>query len=465
MNPTLDVRLATSAVEAATSSMVPALIAVDPGTVIIDNEEYSVHKDPEITSGLVKEEKKVFSCFMEMNSMMNYVEPAVNQMKVAYLSTIKNGYKEGMMEKVEILGLGKDILKTCHTSVLTVANFMAKSKIALQEVHGIYDALLDGLVQVAECLFQTLSEATVNLAEETKALQTKFENLQEKIEVFIKKLKKLQQAVEKDKRETEGKQSEFISIQKSYEEKKKSLEESGAEMAAEMDAVRKSYEDRQKKYEDAGFWSQVKFSMFGAKRENIDNWNAERTRLEECKGLNKSQTEEVSMKINISTADISNCDSKIDKAKGVFEDLQIIDKALNFIAEIMMKVASLLSNIKKRYEEIGRTGVKAVIERLAKCDKETQLNYWRSTSFKCKMVTYSAKWVALQSICSDYEENVTFRKTASQFEDITRIASKEDAKRRYKNIIEEMGIEDNENFINYSKGNNEVVAENEERDS
>ena len=456
---------ATSAVEAATSSMSTASIAVDPDTVIIDNQKYSVHRDPKITSGLVKEEKKIFSCIMEMNSMMNYVEPAGNQIQVAYLSAIKNGYKEGMVENVVICDLGKEISEACHTSVSTVANFMAKSKIALQEVHGIYDALLDGFVEVAECLFQTLSEATVILAEETKELQTRLKNLQGKIQVFVEEFAKLQQEAEKDKCEAEGQQKELLSSKKFYEGKKKSLDESAADLATKMDTVQKSYEEKKKIYEDAGFWSQMKFSMFGTRRENTDSWKAERKRLEECKELNESQAEGVAVNAKSNTADINDCDSKIEKAKGVIEDLQVISKALKFIADIMMKVTTLLGNIKKRFEEIGRTGVKAVIERIGKCDKETQLNYWHSTGFKCKMVTYSAKWVALQSICSDYEENVTFRKTASLFEDMTRILSKEDAKRRYKNIMEEMGIEENQNFLNYSKGNNEDVADNEEQDS
>ena len=411
--------------------------------VMIGNTEYSVYEEPGVDSDLVSGEKNNLLGWLQLNSMMGYVERTGKLIRLSFYAARRNGYEEGVVEmKMLFYYLDNELNQLSCNSVQTVSSFGSASRTALQDLEGTFQSLRDGFGDAVLISLQLLCESAQRMSDDAHAVQVHFEKQEQKVLDSIKKFAELEWKEEKDKHKATKMQDVLKRSEAVYVEQFESLDKLVEEKHKKCEEFKEKEDKENEQYQDPSFFKNVKWAITGARdtsRDKVLEWKAEAQRQLEIEEEHKRQQTkllELEKGIVEEIERFENVESQIEK---VISNLHSISKSLKMLAELMMRVALLFGGIKKKFDEISKASIKSLIEGMMKESEEKQQKYWRSTGFKRKLVTYFSKWVALQFVCSNYVEHVG-KKINSPFGNITENPSKEQAQKQFTELFEEIKV-------------------------
>ena len=80
--------------------------------------------------------------------------------------------------------------------------------------------------------------------------------------------------------------------------------------------------------------------------------------------------------------------------------------ALKHLSAVMMQAALFWKQMQDHCSSLAETEMQSQIERALKISEEKRIKVWTSNSFKYKAIQFYSGWVALNSVCAVYMEQI-----------------------------------------------------------
>ena len=381
----------------------------------IEGESYALDKIPSESSGVVKAETEKLLGAIDLKALVSDLGRVGGFIRIAYNGVGAAGYQH-TKEQIEIQQLGYDITKLCDKSALTVAKFKKASSSILTDLQCTYGYLLDNLEEMA---LETLSSVSKLAGEmEKAALELHHDFVAEEKKVIAtmvntQKAKMIQAGkVEEEKRrriqleENIKREQELI---KDHQEKEK-----------EAEARRRSIEQREDKaISEIGapsFKSLVNAfttKFVGVKLFDGDDGETKAAKLRQNR-LDALETEmairekrqEALANMSAFTAKLRQCSNDQEMAECAVDALHEAVGALKHLSAVMMQAALFWKQMQDHCRSLADSQMKSQVETAIKYPEEKRLKVWTSKSFKHKAIEFYSGWVALNSVCTIYMEQI-----------------------------------------------------------
>ena len=381
----------------------------------IEGESYALDKIPSDSSGIVRGKKEELLGAIDLKALVSDLGRVGGFIQIAYNGVGAAGY-EHTKEQIEIQQLGYDITKLCDKSALTVAKFKKASSSILTDLQCTYGYLLDNLEEMALEELSSLSKlagemekAALELhhdfvAEEKKVIAT-MENTQNAKKIQAGKIKE-----EKRRRvqleENIKHEQELI---KDHQEKEKEAE------------ARRRYIEQQ---EDKAI-SEIGAPSFnslinafttifvGVKVFDGDDGETKAAKLRqnrldalEVEMAIREKRQEALANMSAFTARFRQCSNDQEIAECAVDALHEAVGALKHLSTVMMQAALFWKQMKDHCHSLADSQMKSQVEITITYPEEKRLKVWTSKSFKHKAIEFYSSWVALNSICTVYMDQI-----------------------------------------------------------
>ena len=384
----------------------------------IEGESYALDKIPSESSGVVKTEKERLLGIIDLRALVNDLGRVGGFIRVAYNGVGAAGYQQTELQ-IEIQRLGYDITKLCDKSAVTVAKFKKASSRVLNNLQCTYGYLLDNLEKMA---LTTLSSASKLAGEMEKAaleLHDDFEAQAKKVTAALENTQTAKQIqaskVEEEKRrriqleEDIKREQQFI---KDYQEKEREAET--RRRAIEQHEDKAISEIRSLSFGESLVNAFTTVLLFGTKVYNTEDADKRaasfrQNRLDALKAEKAIRDERYKALANMSafTARLKQCVNDQEMAECAVDALHKAIGALKHLSAVMMQTALFWKQLQEHCSYLADTEIKSQVEAAIEYHSvEERMKVWTSNSFKSQAIQFYSGWVALNSVCSVYMEQI-----------------------------------------------------------
>ena len=382
--------------------------------VEIEGESYALDKIPSESSGVVRAEKEKLLGAIDLRALVKDLGRVGGFIRVAYNSVGAAGH-ELTKEQIEIQRLGYDITKLCDKSALTVAKFKKASSSILTDLQCTYGYLLDNLEEMAVETLSSVSKLAGEMEQAALELHHDFVAQEKKVIATLENTqhaKKIQASKVEEEKRRRIKLEEGIKheqeLMKDYQEKER-----------EAEARRRAIEQQEDKAISeiglSGFELVVNAltTVIGVKvfTDNAETKAAKhrQNRLDALKTEKEIREKRQEALANMSafTAKLRQCSNDQEMAECAVDALHEAAGALKHLSAVMMQAAMFWKQMQDHCHSLANSEMKSQIEfALSKYTKDERLSVWRSNSFKQKAIQFYSGWVALNSVCAVYMEQI-----------------------------------------------------------
>lgn len=405
----------------------------------IEGESYALDRIPPEDSKVVRAEKNKLLRTINLEALVSGLGRVGGFIRIAYNGVVAAGY-EHTKEQIEIQRLGYDIAALCDKSALTVAKFENASSSILTDLQCTYGYLLDNLEEMALETLSSVSKLAGEMEKTALELHKDFEAEKEKV---IATLEKTQNAkkIQASKVEKEKKRQIQLEENIKYEQE---LINKYQEKMEEAEARRQFIEQQEDQaISEIGAFNVIMKSLVNALTtkyigvkvfdRNDAKTKAEKLRqnridaLEAEKAIWKKRQEALA-NMSAFITKLRQCSNDQEMAECAVEALHETIGALKYLSLVMMQAARFWKQMQVHCHSLADPKVQSEVEKAMKLPEEKRLKVWTSTSFKHKAIQFYSGWVALNSVCAIYTEQI---KDAQQdlYKYITENPTYEDSKK------------------------------------
>ena len=383
--------------------------------VEIEGESYALDKIPSENSGVVRAEKEKLLGAIDLRALVSDLGRVGGFIRVAYNSVGAVGH-ELTKEQIEIQRLGYDITKLCDKSALTVAKFKKASNSILTDLQCTYGYLLDNLEEMALETLSSVSklagemeQAALELhhdfvAQEKKVIAT-LENTQnakkiqaEKVEEEKRRRIKLEEDIKHEQRLMEDHQKN----EREAEARRRSIEQQEDKAISEIGAI------GIKSLVNAVTTTVIRVKVFDTDDAKTKAEKLRQNRLDalEAERAIREKRQEALANMSAFTAKLKQCSNDQEMAVCAVDALHEAVGALKHLSAVMMQAAMFWKQMQDHCHTLADSEMQTHVERAMKYSEEKRLKVWTSNSFKQKAIHFYSGWVALNSVCAVYMEQI-----------------------------------------------------------
>ena len=383
--------------------------------VEIEGESYALDKIPSENSGVVRVEKEKLLGVINLKALVSDLGRVGGFIRIAYNGVGAAGY-ELTKEQIEIQQLGYDITKLCDKSSLTVAKFKKASSSILTDLQCTYGYLLDNLEEMA---LETLSSVSKLAGEMKKAaweLHDDFVDQQKKVVATLEntqnaKMVKASKVEEEKKRriklEEDIQHEQELIKDHQVKEREREIRRRAIELQEDK-AISEIGAPGIKSMINAFTTRQIGFKVFKADDPEIRATKLRQNRLDalEAEMAIREKRHEALANMSAFTAKLKQCSNDQEMAECAVEALHEAIGALKHLSAVMMQAALFWKQMQDHCHSLADSEMQSQVERALKFPEEKRLKVWTSKSFKHKAIQFYSGWVALNSVCAVYMEQL-----------------------------------------------------------
>ena len=386
-----------------------------PVEVEIEGESYALDKIPSENSGVVRVEKEKLLGVIDLKALVSDLGRVGGFIRIAYNGVGAAGY-EHTKEQIEIQQLGYDITKLCDKSALTVAKFKKASSGIVTNLRCTYGYLLDNLEgmgletlssisKLAGEMEKTALELHHDFVAQEKKVITTLENTQnaKKIEASkIEEEKKRRIKLEEDIQHEQELIKDHQEKEKEAEARRRSIEQQEDKGISEIGApVIKSLVNAFTTY-------YIGLKVFEADDPEIKATKLRQNRLDalEAEMAIREKRLEALASMSAFTTKLRQCSNDQEMAECAVEALHEAIGALKHLSAMIMQAALFWKQMQDHCHSLADSEMQSQVERAMKYSEDKRLKVWTSYSFKHQAIQFYSGWVALNSVCAVYMEQL-----------------------------------------------------------
>ena len=381
----------------------------------IDGETYALDKIPSEDTSIVKAETERLLGVIDLRALVSDLGRVGGFIRIAYNGVGAAGYQQ-TEQQIEIQQLGYDITKLCDKSALTVAKFKKASNSVLVDLQCTYGYLLDNLEEMALETLAAVSKLAGQMEKAALELRDDFEAEEKKV---IKALKNTQIAKKIQASKVEEEKKKRIQLEEDIKREQELIKDH-QEKEREAEARRRALEQKEDKaISDIGsvsFKSLANaFTTATLRVKVFDDDDAQKkaaklrqNRLDalEAEKAIREKRQEALANMSAFTAKLRQCNNDQEMAECAVDALHEAIGALKHLSAVMMQAALFWKQMQDHCSSLAETEMQSQIERALKISEEKRIKVWTSNSFKYKAIQFYSGWVALNSVCAVYMEQI-----------------------------------------------------------
>ena len=379
-------------------------------TVVIEGEEHKLDVVPKRSSKVVTSEKKKLLGAVKLQELVTDLDQVGRFIHIAYNGVVAAGPKFTGIQ-IEIQRMGYDVTRVCDKSALTVAKFKKSSATVLNCLEATYGYLIDHMEKMAVVTLTSVSELAGQMAEAAMELRQDFETEQQKA---IKILEKLQKAKGDEAKRIEKKKKEQEQFLREHERQRQLMEEL-QRLKHNAEAERREIEQNEDAFIGSighvrliinAFTSSLRVELDEHEvKKQAAHWEEKIEALKEENEIHQRQYEALAKMTEIA-ARMKECKTEQNMPEVAENALHGAVGALKQLVEIMMQAAQFWKQMEEHCKSLVEEGVKRQIEEALKLDESMRMKIWTSKPFKTEAIRFYAGWVALESMCAEYMEQI-----------------------------------------------------------
>lgn len=389
-------------------------VATSQLIVKIDEEEYRLDVIPAAESKVVQIEKERLLGAVDLKTLVDDLGRVGAFIRVAYNGVGAAGPRFTELQ-IEVQDLGYDITKLCDQSALTVSKFKKASATVLEDLQATYGYLLDNLEDLALETLSSVSTIAADMAKAARDLQIKFTEEQVKV---VNALKKTQLARGEEAKRIEDKNKEYAEAEEALKHQQKLMEDA-QKLEKEAEKQRQQMEAKEdetlqsiphatgfQKIINALFQTEI-FDDGTAARKTAQQWKEKRIEALEKENKFRKLRHEALDRMTTFATKMKNCTTEANMAEAATNALHEAITALKELSTVMMQAVQFWEQMQQHCTTLAQDRLKQVVEKaMKKSEDEERLRVWTSKSFKRMAVRFYAGWVALNSVCAIYVEQI-----------------------------------------------------------
>ena len=352
---------------------------------------------------------------IDLKALVSDLDRVGGFIRIAYNGVGAAGY-EHTKEQIEIQQLGYDITKLCDKSALTVAKFKKASRSILTDLQCTYGYLLDNLEEMA---LETLSSVSKLAGEMEKAALEWHHDFVAEEKKVIATLENTQNAKKIQASKVEEERKRRIQLEEDIKHEQELIKDR-QEIEKEAESRRRAIEQKEdeaiSEIGKPGFKSLVNAfttKYIGVKVFDADNakTKAEKLRQNRLDALEvekaiRGKRQKALANMSAFTAKLRQCRNDEEMAECAVDALHEAIGALKHLSAVMMQAAMFWKQMQDHCHSLADSEMQSQVERAMKYTEEKRLKVWTSKSFKHKAIRFYSGWVALNSICAVYMEQI-----------------------------------------------------------
>ena len=384
--------------------------------VEIEGESYALDKIPSENSGVVRVEKEKLLGVINLKALVSDLGRVGGFIRIAYNGVGAAGF-EHTKEQIEIQQLGYDITKLCDKSALTVAKFKKASSSILTDLQCTYGYLLDNLEEMA---LETLSSVSKLAGEMEKAALELHHDFVAQEKKVITTLEHTQNAKKIKASKVEEEKKRRIKLEEDMQHEQELIKDH-QEKEKEAEARRRSIEQQEDKaiseigapgiisLANAITTKYIGFKIFKEDDPEVKATKLRQNRLDalEAEMAIREKRHQALANMSAFTAKLRQCSNDQEMAEYAVEALHEAIGALKHLSAVMMQAALFWKQMQDHCHSLADTEMQSQVERaLTEYPEKKRLKVWTSNSFKHKAIQFYSGWVALNSVCAVYMEQL-----------------------------------------------------------
>lgn len=384
-------------------------------TVEVEGEEHKLDVVPKETSKVVLLEKEKLLGAVDLQMLVTDLGRVGKFIRIAYNGVGAAGPKFVEIQ-IEVQSLGYDITKLCDKSALTVAKFKKASATVLTSLKATYGYLIGHMEKIALVTLTNVSRLAGEMAKAALQLHKEFEDEKEKVKTT---LEKTQRAKGDEAQRIKDKAKEREQLEAKHEEQRKLMEDS-QRLEREAEAQRREMEHNENEAINSigytnpvkvvlnAFTSHLGFKLFDEKEaeKKAVHWKEKKIEaLRKENELRQKRYEAFSIMTEFASK-MTECKTEQNMAEAAEGALHQAIGALKELADVMMQAAQFWEQMEDHCKSLAEEGVKSQIEAAIEYPEEMRMVIWTSDPFKEQAIQFYAGWVALNSVCSEYMEQI-----------------------------------------------------------
>lgn len=376
-------------------------------TVEIGMETFSLVEFPARTTALVLDEKDRLLEHLDLETLVTDLRRVGKLVRIAY-----NGLASSTELQIKIRQVGYHITNLYITSAATIEKFQQGSKSVLADLKTTYQLLLQGNESIALVALQSITTITRDMAAAAEVLHKEFEEEPKRVEkVWGETQTKSDEMKRKKELKEEGRQLEIQKLK--AVEKKRAAEEvfhfyeekyKAAEKKQELFKVSASSETKQL----VNFCCRV-FTLGMVRPYDIEGNSQRAQTASEEKMKHLKEMQKMQQARSAALEDIAEFARRIENCK---DDSELAQVAINALHEavgglkklsmLMLKASLFWRQMQEHCQELQQDKVQEIMDEVMKKPPNACIEVWTGRAFKTMAITYYAKWVALDDVCSKY---------------------------------------------------------------
>ena len=385
--------------------------------VEIDGECYSMDKIPSANSGVVKAKIKKLLCGVNSINLISDLSRVGCLIRITYNAARAACY-QFTNEQIEIQQLGHDIIKLCNKSAQIVAKFEEDSSNILTDLQCTYGYLLDNLEEMAIDTLFSVSKLAGEMEQAALELHHDFVAEEKKVAAMLEHTQ----------------HAKKIQFSKVEEEKRRRIE-LGKAMKHEEELINKHQEKEWEPEDRQLLFSRIKIF------DKDDSENPARLRQNRLDALEAEKTtrekqQEALANMSTFTTKLRQCAYHQEMAECALDALHDAIGALKYLSTVMMPTALFWKQMQDHCRSLAESEMQSQVETaMQKYSEEKRLKVWTSSAFKRKAIQLYSGWVAFNSVCRVYMEQIK-ETQRDLYKCITENPTYEESKRALPELVE-----------------------------
>ena len=381
----------------------------------IDGETYALDEIPSENTGIVKAETERLLGVIDLRALVSDLGRVGGFIRVAYNGVGAAGYQQ-TEQQIEIQQLGYDITKLCDKSALTVAKFKKASSSVLVDLQCTYGYLLDNLEEMA---LETLSAVSKLAGQMERAALELCDDFEAEATKVVTALKNTQNAKKIQVSKVEEEKKKRIQLEEDIKREKELMKEH-QEKEREAEARRRAIEQQEdkaiskigrvslKSLANAFTTALLRVKVFDDDDAEKQAASYRQNRLDalEAEKAIREKRQEALANMSAFTTKLRQCSNDQEMAECAVEALHEAIGALKHLSAVMMQAALFWKQMQDHCSSLADSEMKSQVESAMKIPEEKRMKVWTSNSFKYKAIQFYSGWVALNSVCGVYMEQI-----------------------------------------------------------
>lgn len=387
-------------------------------TVIVEGEEYKLDVIPKETSKVVVLKKEKVLREMDLKAFVTVLGQVGKFIFIAYNGIVSAGHHFTEIQ-TEVQHLQVNITGLCNKASLTISKFSNVSETVLSNLNNIYRRLIDHMEPIALATLGHASKLAEEMAMAALELHKELEREQRKVIITLERIQSARgdeatrfEEKKKQRKQLEHKCEKETKLIQDLQRLEDEAETERCGMKQKEDDVLKSIDhtDQVSITTMIGtFASQGNVKKYCEHAANVqkEDYNGklievQRKEIEIC----NSREEALARMLNV-IAQMMDCETAQNMAEVAEKALHEGAGALKQLAEIMIQISFFWQQMEEHCKSLAEEPIKTQIETaLREYDKDVRIKIWTSDPFKEQAIQLCARWVALNSVCTEYMKQI-----------------------------------------------------------